>query len=316
MDMTPTKNSFELLGGLGGYMAGSQDARITDQQNLQLLIQALSSQKQNLENQRYEQMTPLELAIKGLEANRANAMNTSENVNQYVTGQLGSFLEQSSKGKLSNATLESSIKETNAGNAAKTNASRLKELITGIDLLKSYGPLGAMQRGVDSNLVQQLQGQDIDSVRNEVMARLVDAPEHRMALEKVGAETAGHLANTNLHGQYSLMAARIHNAAKSSSEKANEVLSDMVMIASGGEPIGAEVKAMYNKVERKTMQQIAKAYVDKMTNMKSTIAAAGQAQAGADKRNLAESAGVIPPRSVRGTIRLPSGGTATVTPTE
>ena len=314
--MTPTKNSFELLGGLGGYMAGSQDARITDQQNLQLLIQALNSQKQSLENQRYEQMTPLELAIKGLEANRAKAMNTPENVGQYVTGQLGSFLEQYSKGKLSKDTLDSSIKEVNAGNAAKTNVSRLKELITGIDLLKSYGPLGAMQRGVDSNLVQQLQGQDIDSVRNEVMARLVDTPEQRMALDKIGAEGASQLANTRLHGEYSLMAARINSAAKSSSEKAAEVLSDMIMIASGGEPIGAEVKAMYNKVERKTMQQIAKAYVDKMTNMKSTISAAGQAQAGADKRNLAESAGVIPPRSVSGTIRLPSGGTATVTPTE
>lgn len=317
MDKLPTKNTFELGGALGGYMSGGEDARFSDLQNLELLHQALTSQKQGLENSRYEQLTPLEVAIKSLEANRANSMNTSDNLSQYVLGQQGSFKEQAAKGRIADETATSTIASTNAENAGKSNVSRLRELISGIDLFKTYGPLGALQRGVDPKVIEQLQGKDIDEVRNEVMNRLVDTPERRATLEKVGAEQAGHLATARLQGEYHLAAARVAAAAKSSSEKAGEVLSDMIMIASGGEPIGAEVKAMYNKVERKTMQQIAKAYVEKMTNMKSSIAAAGQAQAGANRRDLAEKAGVIPPGSSnKGTIRLPSGVTATVTPTD
>jgi len=316
MDRLPTKNTFELGGALGGYMSGGEDARFSDLQNLELLHQALASQKQRLENSRYEQLTPLEVAIKNLEANKANSMNTPENLQQYVLGQQGAFKEQAAKGRIADATVDTTIASTNAENAGKSNVFRLKELVSGIDLFKAYGPLGALQRGVDPKVIEQLQGQDIDAVRNEAIGRLTNTPEHRMALEKVGAEQAGHLANTRLHGEYQLAASRVAAAAKSGSEKANEVLSDMMIIASGGEPIGAEVKAMYNKVPRNTMQQIARAYVDKMTSMKSTIAAAGQAQAGTNKRELAEQAGVISPRSAKGTIKLPSGGTATVTPTE
>ena len=134
-------------------------------------IQQLAEQRR-LQNERYGQMTPLELQKTGLEAARAEAMGTPEMLDAYTGGYKGQMQSQIAAGELANALLPF---KKQAGQMEQTN------LIQNFKLRRQLADMdNVLANGFDPNSGFELnpqQMQNLSKERDRIAGIIASSPE-------------------------------------------------------------------------------------------------------------------------------------------
>jgi len=123
-------NNVDFSGGLGGALAGIYNAQAQEQGDIKTQQDQATLQTSQLANDRYGQMTPLELAIKGRQAKEAQAMSSPEMIEAYRKGELGELQSKEAKGKEAIDTMASNIATKLSENKTKTELNELQRLGT------------------------------------------------------------------------------------------------------------------------------------------------------------------------------------------
>ena len=130
------------------------------------------AEHRRLQNERYSQMTPLELQKTGLEASRAEAMNTPEMLGAYTGGYKGQMQSQAAAGELANALLPF---KKQAGQMEQTN------LIQNFKLRRQLADMdNVLANGFDPNTGFELNPQQLQALskeRDRVAGIVASSPE-------------------------------------------------------------------------------------------------------------------------------------------
>ena len=132
------------FGGFAAAENNNNEQALQQAKMLQDIFQAnnfaANTRYKDLESERYGQMTPFELDVKGLEAAKARALNTPGNIDTLTAGTLGDALSKKAKGKEDTETVDSRIKETKTKNEA---AVRLQENLTAVSGIEKAAAFAA-----------------------------------------------------------------------------------------------------------------------------------------------------------------------------
>lgn len=171
--LAPTDETLRLISSpLNSYLLGEQQGRLQNLQDLSLQDAQEVLRQRRLENERYGQMTPLELQKTGLEASRAEAMNTPEMLNAYTGGYKGQMQSQAAAGELANALLPF---KKQAGQMEQTN------LIQNFKLRRQLADMdNVLANGFDPNTGFELNPQQLQALskeRDRVAGIVASSPE-------------------------------------------------------------------------------------------------------------------------------------------
>lgn len=180
---------------LEGLFQGIGQAQAEDKANLANMFQQLRNQQQTLESERYGQMTPMEVQIKGLEAERAKRMGSPEMLDLYAQGYGGQMKSQQAAGELAQTLLP--FKQ-------QTGVAEQQNLLQGFKLRNYLADMDrVINAGYDEKTGVELNPQQVQALkqqRDQLALLIASTPEQmgkeELALIKGQQGNAG--ANRNL----------------------------------------------------------------------------------------------------------------------
>lgn len=181
-----------------GTESGSFDPFSVAKGMNQLDLFRLLYEKQKMENERYGQLTPMELDIKGLEAARARQSSTPEMLKWKRDEDIGTAQTKIAEGKTAEATQQSNADYLNSQNKNKSQAAKEEEFFRSAELFNAYGgnPFMARANGVDPSIIPDLSRMHQDGSLENFIERYktnkADSVGHRQATELKDIEGGWH----------------------------------------------------------------------------------------------------------------------------
>lgn len=270
--MEEIQTDYKPWGGLAGVYAGQQAANKEAMNNMAILQRQIDVDKA-------QQMSPLEVMIKRKEAEQAAALSDPEAIARYRAGQLGGFDSQAVKGRSDVASEGAETGKRIKEAMAATKKAEQQEILTGIEnflgAIQASGPAGipaAMEGITDPNLrkaavvVLQQQGPQglvnlAKQVRDQIVQFQTDTAGQRQAKELEDVKGEWDIKKQKEHNKAIMAAASVKSAA----EKSAEVLMDLRKIALGQQPTLRANQGVTREMAAQIIQQIRDETISKAT---------------------------------------------------
>lgn len=207
-----------------GMDIGLQDYLMRQAQVRGLAEQDEILRKRQMENSRYEQMTPLEVQIKNLEAEVARRKQTDPNyITEMLKGDMGKSQQETAKGKVATATADTEIEDKNAKNRSEQLQATLQFIDQHSNLIKAAeasDPTGAaaqqawgrMRELMPANFREQfpeMYSPQAASGMEKLRTALADSVGQRQTMAKQELENKGRMDVAREHTRATIGAAQV-----------------------------------------------------------------------------------------------------------
>lgn len=183
---------------------------VADRMNRYQLFQ-LMYDKQKMENERYGQMTPMELDIKNLEAARSREQSNPEFVRQFALGNFGESQTKQAKGAEDMATLGGRIAKTNQTNETDRFNNENNYIVSALDRAITTGDRSGLPESY-----RNLPKEALVSLQDTMKTTLADSPTHRAAVDLENVKGTNQAAVAEIQG---MDQKEIHAASDASRER-------------------------------------------------------------------------------------------------
>lgn len=210
------------------------EMRASAAQQQSLRDMALAHQMQQAQLERYQGMTPHELAIKGWEAEQARGrQNMPGYLPSLLAGEMGQHQSLKAKGDFDTQTLGSRVAETNSENGLKAIGNTIQQMqvqLAGAPVMQREAAYQQFLTGIPSELRMRMPRNYDPQTVQAIGDALVNTPAHRQTMAKEAEHTrrSNYTADRGLEGAKYTADARLEASMYNSLSKEQKAKLDTI----------------------------------------------------------------------------------------